>query len=559
MYDFLTEVLEKLSKEEFYLAFLGLFKRGKSTLINALLGLQVLPTGVVPVTSVITRIRYGQELTAKISFSDGSATVLSVDALKDYVTEAGNPDNAKNVTIADVFAPVPILKDGLILIDTPGVGSTFFAGTKVTFQFLNRTDFAVFVVAVDPPVGQQELEFLNSIAAQSDRIIVVLNKIDYVDPVSLGESIQFCQKIIAQQFGSMAEKKLQVYPLSAKKALQGRLNNNTEVFQSSLMPAFESALNQALANEKQELVLTSTKNKLLKAASDLTNYVQLQIYGLTMPLANLEHAQEEFEQYISTVEQRKRELFYILNGKAKEVISLLDDDLATFKKTQESILVNNVEVFAQGCFASKDCNSREVVKEVEEYLRKELINIFSEFISEEDKKVAGRFQNLVTEANERINALISDVKKKAAELFGFESNTVSFSASLDFKTRFYFHLDPIFMTGITFSAGELAELLPKSLFKGILNKRLNERISAEFDKNSGRIRYDYFVSRINQAFLNFKKDLDQVLASSTETVKRALEEAKRLGNSDAQDVNNRITGLNQLLYALENIKDELRQ
>ena len=151
-----------------------------------------------------------------------------LDELPQYVTEAGNPDNAKNVTIADVFVPAPILRDGLILIDTPGVGSTYLGGTKVTFQFLDRVDFAVFVLAVDPPVGQQELELLSSIASKSNRILFVLNKIDYVDSAELNESIQYCQKIISEHLGPNVGSGLKIYPLSAKLALEGRLRCDTE-------------------------------------------------------------------------------------------------------------------------------------------------------------------------------------------------------------------------------------------------------------------------------------------------------------------------------------------
>ena len=168
--------MDKLPKEEFYLAILGLFKRGKSTLINAMLGSPILPTGVIPVTSVITRIRYGNTLTSRITFSDNSEKEVPVEALKEYVTEAGNPNNSKNVSIADVYVPAQILKDGLILIDTPGVGSTYTIGTQVTFQFLDRVDFAVFVLAVDPPVGQQELELLTSLASKSQKILFVLEQ-----------------------------------------------------------------------------------------------------------------------------------------------------------------------------------------------------------------------------------------------------------------------------------------------------------------------------------------------------------------------------------------------
>ena len=435
-----------------------------------MLGRPIVPTGVIPVTSVITRIRYGNEVRAKISFSDGSEKEVSIDELPQYVTEAGNPDNAKNVTIADVFVPAPILKDGLILIDTPGVGSTYLGGTKVTFQFLDRADFAVFVLAVDPPVGQQELELLSSIASKSNRILFVLNKIDYVDSAAVNESIQYCQKVISEHLGPNVGSELKIYPLSAKIALEGRLHCDTKQMENSGIEQFETALKGSLINEKQNLILKSANNKLQKAVSDLTTYVQLEIKSLTTPLDNLAHLQLEFERYLNLVQQRKRELFYVLEGRAKEIIRMLDEDLAVFKKEYEEILVKNVEAFVEERFMSENANSREIVSDAEDYLRKTLIDTYSEFIRSEDLKIESSFQQLANEANEKMNALIGDIKQKVAQLFGFQAININFNASLSFETRFYYHLDPIFMTGITFSGGEIAELLPKSLLKAFSKK-----------------------------------------------------------------------------------------
>jgi len=536
---------------------LGLFKRGKSTLINAMLGKPIVPTGVIPVTSVITRIRHGNNLCAKISFSDGSEKEVPVKELPEYVTEAGNPDNAKNVAIADVFVPAQILKHGLVLIDTPGVGSTYLIGTRVTFQFLDRADFAVFVLAVDPPVGQQELELLGHLASKSSKILFVLNKMDYVDEAALNESVKYCQKVIGKHLGPNAGYELVIYPVSAKLALEGRLHNDVEEVENSRIKTFEKALQKLVIDEKESLMLKSAKNKIEKSASDLLTYVHLEINSLTMPLENLARLLVEFEQYLELVEQRKRELFYVLEGRAKEIVDMLDENLAVFKKDHEDALVKQVEDFADDEFRTEKASSRKVATNVEEYLRKALIEVYSEFIREEDFKIGNQFQELVNETNEKMNKLIMDVKQKAAQLFGFQAANIVFDASLSFETKFYFHLDPIFMTGITFSGGEIAEFLPKSLFKGILKKRIEERTRAEFDKNGGRIRYDYFITRLDQAALKLKRDLNQSLESSTETVKRAVQEAERLRAKSEFEVKSRVDELNRMLIELQLVKEQL--
>ena len=521
-----------------------------------MLGRPILPTGVIPVTSVITRIRYGGNLTARISFGDGSEKEVPVEELPQYVTEAGNPNNSKNVAIADVFVPAPFLKDGLILIDTPGVGSTYLSGTNITFQFLDRVDFAVFVLAVDPPVGQQEIELLSSLAAKSNKILFILNKIDYVDLTTMDESVRYCQKVISEHLGPMVSSALTIYPVSAKLTLDGRLHNDSEQVEHSGIEKFETALKQSLLNEKEKLIIKSAWKKLEKSAEDLQTYVELEIKSLTMPLDNLAHLLLEFEQYLGLVEQRKRELFYVLEGRAKEIVSMLDEDLAVFKKEHEEKQVKQVEDFAEQELKSQKTSSKKVASEVDEYLKKTLIEAYSEFISSEDMKVTSRFQELVNQANEKMNVLIRDVKEKAAQLFGIQAASVIFDVSLNYESRFYYSIDPIFMARITLSGGEIAELLPKSLFKGILKKRIEERVKEELDKNGGRIRYDYFITRLNQAVLKLKRDINRALESSTETVKRAVQEAERLQTKNVTEVFTSIIVLNRMLAQLQSAQHQ---
>lgn len=87
----------KLTSNRFHLAVLGQMKRGKSSFINALLGAEVLPTGVLPVTAAIAEIRYGASPAATIHYSTGQSESIAIAQLADYLTEAGNPGNEKQV------------------------------------------------------------------------------------------------------------------------------------------------------------------------------------------------------------------------------------------------------------------------------------------------------------------------------------------------------------------------------------------------------------------------------------------------------------------------------
>ena len=147
------ELAARVSEERFYVACVGQFKRGKSTLLNALVGREVVPTGFVPVTAVPTVIRFGSEPRARVRMRNGSWREIAIADLEEYVTEERNPENKKAVDGAEVFVPSSLLSSGMCFVDTPGLGSTFLGNTAATQAFIPHIDAALVVVGADPPIA----------------------------------------------------------------------------------------------------------------------------------------------------------------------------------------------------------------------------------------------------------------------------------------------------------------------------------------------------------------------------------------------------------------------
>lgn len=132
----LDELSEKLTFEQFNLVVMGQFKRGKSTLINALLGAEILPTSIVPLTSIVTILRYGRDSKAVVRYLNDATQEISFLDIPKYVTEKCNPQNKLGVKDVEVFYPSDFVRDGVCIIDTPGVGSVFQHNTDVSYAYL---------------------------------------------------------------------------------------------------------------------------------------------------------------------------------------------------------------------------------------------------------------------------------------------------------------------------------------------------------------------------------------------------------------------------------------
>lgn len=198
---------------------LGQFKRGKSTLLNALLGAPLLPMGVAPVTSVTTLVGWAPEPRLRVVFADGRVEDFGIHRLPDFVIEDRNPGNALDVARIEVGYPARLLADGLVLVDTPGVGSTDRGATERAYGFLPSVDAGLVVLSPDPPLGEAEADYVRTLASLTPHLLFVLNKIDRVAEAEWREAMNFNRRILGALLGTAPED-VDFLPVSARRALE---------------------------------------------------------------------------------------------------------------------------------------------------------------------------------------------------------------------------------------------------------------------------------------------------------------------------------------------------
>ncbi|HXX29938.1 MAG TPA: dynamin family protein [Myxococcaceae bacterium] len=176
----LESLLEKLEAGTFEIAFFGRVSAGKSSLLNRLLDAPVLPVGVTPVTTIPTRVAWGLEPEATITFTEHGSERIPLERLPEFVTEQGNPGNRKRVVRAAVTLPSPLLRDGVVLVDTPGIGSLARSGARETYSYLPRCDLGVALVDAASAPGPEDIELVQLLYESAIPAMVLLSKADLI-------------------------------------------------------------------------------------------------------------------------------------------------------------------------------------------------------------------------------------------------------------------------------------------------------------------------------------------------------------------------------------------
>lgn len=180
-------------------AILGQFKAGKSSFINSIIGKEVLPVGVIPVTTAITRIQYGEEEKVVVKYFNGTESEIEPANIEAFTSEARNPANQKNVEFVDIAFPSLEGFDGLRLVDTPGLGSVFKYHKKISENWLPEVGAALLAVSSDRPLSDRDLMLFRDLTHHTPKIALLLTKVDILTPEQRMEMVEFIKRALERE------------------------------------------------------------------------------------------------------------------------------------------------------------------------------------------------------------------------------------------------------------------------------------------------------------------------------------------------------------------------
>ncbi|MEP0844107.1 MAG: dynamin family protein [Phycisphaerae bacterium] len=197
----LDAILDRLESRQFEIAFFGRVSSGKSSLLNHILGESVLPVGVTPVTAVPTRLRRGERPEMVVYFELSSPARLPAEQIADFVTEEGNPGNRRRVKCVEVTVSSARCSEGIVFVDTPGVGSLATAGAAQTLAYLPRCDLGVLLLDAGTTLHQEDLRILQGFEEAAIPAMVLLSKCDLLRVDDRQRMIQYVERQVREALG----------------------------------------------------------------------------------------------------------------------------------------------------------------------------------------------------------------------------------------------------------------------------------------------------------------------------------------------------------------------
>lgn len=536
---------ERLRTSRFQLAVLGQFNRGKSTLLNMLLDQPILPTGIVPVTAIPTFLEAGALLRLQVTSVGDTMDDIPVatfdtvrDQLERLVTESGNPRNARSITRVVVTVPSALLAQGVVLIDTPGVGSTFQHNTATAAATLPECDACLFVVSPDPPITEVELDYLRQIKRQVARVIVVLNKIDILEPKDSASALNFLQQVLSQhtELGPA-----DIFPVSARQASQARLAGNAVTLEESGWPRLESHLADLLARDKRNVLRQAIARKASALVDDIVLDIQVGIQSLRLPAQELKQRIMAFAEAEPRFEADRRTTQDQLAGDRARAAQFLEaaatrvrvEALRSLRAELERMLMQEVDV---------DTARAALVSHAQA-----VFNVMCARFSEE---IRTHVSSVLSKHQEKADALIALVRRTAAEVLDIPYRAPLAEEAFAEKHEPHWALSGRTETVVPFRSGFFDRWLPARLRRSRLKTRLSTEAEVLVTRNMEHLRWAA-LRNLDHAFRTFGVDLDTRMALALEATKGAMQisfaQGRTWGDQIAPEMKKRESAVEQLL------------
>jgi GTP-binding protein EngB required for normal cell division len=541
-HDVLAALRDRLDSARLRVLVAGEAKRGKSTLVNALLGRDILPMGVVPLTAVPTTVRLASEAEAiEVEFTDGRRDRFALATLPDYGTERGNPGNCRHVASISVGLKAPILARGVEIVDMPGAGSVHAHNTASAEAALPSMDAAIFVLSADPPVSATERDLLHRVSGLSVALFIVLNKADYLDDISLAEAHDFTTQVISEVAGRVER----VYPLSARRALATGDDPGFSSFAADFTAYLESGRIAGLE--------ASIGRHARRIGQQLLDEVALAQRAARLPGDEAADRLEAFAAQLRSVSSHRTDAEDRAAAQSRRLLEALDADAEHAQTELSADITGKLTALLDGELAGASA------ADISTLGREQLTGLVRAAAEGWRQHQALRLETGLQGIDEwlaaELEAELAKVRAAAADLLGLELAVPSTGDRLAPDVRFFYTLDE-HVDQAELLAGAVRRRIPGEYGRRLARERLLAQVADLVGSQIGRARGD-LQYRLAEATRELVSDLRRRYADSTERLTAALDRAAAIKSQASHEGSRQLAQLGRREDALREVLSTL--
>ena len=336
-----VDLVRKLREDRFHLVVVGEFNHGKTTFVNALLGANALAVGVTPTTAAIHHIRWADAPEAFVVTTTGERRSLPFDQVRTFA--AGGEASIDDVDHLEIGFPAPLLKERILLVDTPGVNDLALQRADITYSYIPRADAVLFLLDAGQILKESERVFLSDklLKASRDKIVFVITKWDLLSSDEQSEALSYARAHLS----TLVQEPV-VFPVSSEAALGGAR-------EASGLPELVNYLTTFLAQERGRILLDNALGEGLAAAQLLSKGVDARRRAVRMNADQIDRRIAALEKDLagqsSTIEQRRvqmrEEIASIRTAARKDLDRFVDDVCRQLPNVIESAKPNELKQF----------------------------------------------------------------------------------------------------------------------------------------------------------------------------------------------------------------------
>jgi hypothetical protein len=456
--------------------------------------------------------------------------------LRDFVSEEGNPENERGAEVVEVFVPSPLLRSGMCLVDTPGVGSVLANATETTRAFVPHIDAALVVLGADPPISGDELALVKAVARHVESLAFVVNKIDRLSEGERSEAAAFCQRVLAQALGRPVGPLLQI----------SALGERTGGFSGDWQQLVE--LLEALAGKAGfELVRKAGERWILVLARRLQADLTEQRAALKRPIEETAQRIAELKRVVTIVEQTLGDLAHLFAAEQERIGDQLTREREAFVSDAVSEARAELHERIAASHARGTALWREATELAQQIAGSRLDGWFraQQPAAEDQFRIAAR--RFVDLANDELGRLAG------TGLPGVEQLPAELGTELGFRVRSrLFYTDLWELSGRSLSAWLAltfgGHVRARAVAEGKAGRYLRELLAM----NATRVQND-FDERVLESRRVLEAEIRSMLTSAVSSGERALGRAKATQTEGAAAVRDELGRLSGWLGRVETL------